>query len=136
MVALAAIGAVVAMGAAAIAGGNSRSRGEEVTSVLQHAEDFIGRTTTITGRVGEIISATAFTLTDGDAAVLVLNVPVMPAIDDNLDGVLVAEHVDVTGEVRILDIEAIKSYVGELSNERSQPFLGKPVILADVVRPR
>ncbi len=136
MAALAALAAAVAMGAAAITGEGPRSRGEDVTSVLQRAEDFLGERATVDGRVGEIISATSFTVTNGGPRLLVLNVPVIPAVDDNLDAVVVNEEVQVTGEVRIFDVEEMESYVGELGDERYQPFVGKPVIVADLVRPR
>ena len=136
MLALAALGAAVAMGAAEVTGRESGPRAEDVTSVLQRAEDLLGERATVVGRVGEIISATSFTLTNGGARLLVLNVPVVPAVDDNLDGVLVNEQVEVTGEVRIFSIEEIEAHVGELDEARYQPFLREPVIMADVVTPR
>ena len=65
-----------------------------------------------------------------------LHVSAIPAIDDNLDGVLRNEEVRVTGVVRRFALEEVGSYVGELPVERYESFVGKPVIVADSVTPR
>ena len=67
---------------------------------------------------------------------LVLDVSTIPALDHDRDGVLVNEEVRVEGVLRVLDIEEIESHVGELMDTRYQPFLGQPVVVADVVTPR
>lgn len=136
MVVLALVAAGVSMGAAALIGGDSRSPGADVVSVVRRPDRFIGERTTVTGRVGDIMSATSFTLTDERAALLVLNVSTIPAIDDNLDGVVRNEEVLVTGVVRRFAMEEVEQLVGDLPDERYESFLGEPVLVADSVSPR
>ena len=136
MVAAALVAAAVSIGAAALMGGNSESRGEEVSSVVERPDRFIGKRTEVAGRVGEILSAKSFRLTDNAATLLVLNVSTIPAIDDNHDGVVRDEEVLVTGVVRRFAMEDIEQLVGDLMDERYKSFVGKPVLVADSVSPR
>lgn len=135
-VAVALVAAAVSMGAAAFTGGESSPRGEDVTSVVERPDRFIGERTTVTGRVGDIMSATSFTVIDDAATLLVLNVSTIPAIDDNHDGVVRNEEVLVTGVVRRFAMEEIEQLVGDLLDERYESFVGKPVLVADSVSPR
>ncbi len=95
----------------------------------------IGHRVTVAGRVGEVVSAKSFTVTDGTNAVLVLDVSVVPAIDNDRDGVLVGEQVRVTGVARRFVVNEIERYVGEFIDERYDRFVGKPVVVADAVTP-
>lgn len=88
------------------------------------------------GHVGEVISAKSFTISDGVERILVLDVSALSALDNDLDGVVTNEQVRVTGVLRVLDIEEIESYVGELIDARYEAFVGQPVIVADAVTPR
>ena len=83
-----------------------------------------------------MVSSKSFTLTDAVERILVLDVSIVPAVDNNLDGVLTGERVEVTGVVRIFAIEEAESYVGELIDERYEAFVGEPVIVADAITPR
>lgn len=135
MVAVAMAAAVVTMGAVALAGGTS-SGGEDVTSVVQHPDRFVGERATVTGRVGKVLSATSCTLTEDGMELLVLDVSTMAAIDDDLDGVVADEQVHVTGVVRrFTTIEEMERHVGEVPDARYEPFLGKPVLMAESVSP-
>lgn len=134
--AIAGAAAALTLGAAQLIGGDASPRGENVTTVLQRADRLIGERTTVTGRVGEVVSATSFTVTHDAAALLVLNVSAIPAIDDNLDGVLRNEEITVSGVLRRFAPEEIESYVGPIPAERYESFVGRPVIVADSIRPR
>ena len=127
--------AVVA-GAAFVVREGPETSADDVTSFVRRAHRFVGERMTVTGRVGEVISAKSFTVTDGGERLLVLAVPTIPAIDNDFDGVLTNERVQVTGVVRRFEIEALESHVGELIDERYQPFVGEPVIVADAFIPR
>lgn len=127
--------AVVA-GAAFVVREGPQASGDDVTSLVHRFPGVIGERVTVTGRVGDVVSATSFTLTDDGARVLVLSVPVIPAIDNDIDGVLTNERVQVSGVVRRFVMEEIESHVGELTDERFEPFVGEPVILADSFIPR
>ncbi len=127
--------AVVA-GAAFVVREGPQASGDDVTSLVRRAPGVIGERVTVTGRVGDVVSAKSFTLTDDGARVLVLAVPVIPAIDNDIDGVLTNERVQVSGVVRRFVMEEIESHVGELIDERFEPFVGEPVILADSFIPR
>ena len=109
---------------------------ESVTSVVRRVDRFVGQRLTLTGRLQEVVSSKSFTLTDGVERILVLDVSVVPAVDNNLDGVLTGERVEVTGVVRVFAIEEAESYVGELIDERYEAFVGEPVIVADAITPR
>ncbi len=109
---------------------------DDVTSLVRRAHIRIGERVTVTGRVGELVSAKSFTLTDEGARLLVLGVATMPAIDNDFDGVFANERVQVSGVVRRFAIEEIESYVGELIEERFEPFLDEPVVVADTFIPR
>ena len=116
--------------------GDPTARGENISSVAGQPKRFIGRRVTLVGRIGEVISGKSFTITDDVERILVLDVSTIGALDNNLDGVLTNEQVQVTGVLRMLVIEEIESYVGELMDERYEPFVGEPVVLADAVSPR
>lgn len=135
-VAVALVLAAVTMGAAALTGGDSGPRGTDVISVVQRPDHFIGERTTVTGRVGDVMSATSFTLTDDRAALLVLNVSTIAAIDDDRDGVMRNEEVLVTGVVRRFAMKEGEQLVGDLVHERYKAFVGDPVLVADSVTPR
>ncbi len=109
--------------------------GHDVTSLVRRADRLLGERVTVAGRVGEVISAKSFIVTDGGRRLLVLGVSTVPAIDDNVDGVFADERVTVTGVVRRFEVREMESYVGELDDERYQRFAGEPVILADSVVP-
>ncbi len=68
------------------------SPGESVTSVVRRVDRFVGQRLTLTGRLEEVVSSKSFTLTDGVERILVLDVSVVPAVDNNLDGVLTGER--------------------------------------------
>ena len=136
MIAVAAAAAAVSMGAAAVIGSESSPRGEDVSSVVERPDRFIGERTTVIGRVGDVMSATSFTVTDDAATLLVLDVSTIPAIDDNLDGVVMDEEVLVTGVIRKFVMGEIQPLLGDLQDERYESFVGKPVLVADSVSPR
>ncbi len=109
---------------------------EVVTSVLERADELAGQSVTVSGRVGEVMSATSFTLTDGVRHLLVLDVSAIPALDDDLDGLVTGELVQVTGVVQTFRPEEIERRLGELLDQRYEPFRGRPVVLADSFSPR
>ena len=133
---VAVVAAAVSVGAAALIGGESSPRSEDVTAVVERPDRFLGKRTTVVGRVGDIMSATSFTMTDDGATLLVLDVSTIPAIDDNRDGVVKNEEVLVTGVVRRFAMDEIEQLVGDLLDEQYESFVGKPVLVADSVSPR
>ncbi len=60
----------------------------------------------------------------------------MPGIDDNLDGVLAGDRVQVSGVIRRFGVDTIESSVGQIVDERYARFVGEPVIVADAVTPQ
>ncbi len=60
----------------------------------------------------------------------------VPAVDNDLDGVLTDERVRVTGVVRVFALDEIESEVRGLMDERYERFVGDPVLLADAITPR
>ncbi len=107
----------------------------DVTSVLRGADRLIGQRVTVTGRVAEVLSAKSLTITDDGGDLLVLDISVIPAIDNDLDGVVANDRVEVSGMLRRFAIEDVERYVGELNDQRYETFVGKPVILAESFRP-
>ncbi len=130
------VAAAATAGAAVLRQDEAARRQVDPPAQLREIERFAGRRVTVTGRLADVISARSFTLNDGELGVLVLDVSVIPAIDDDLDGVLRGEQVQVTGIVRALTIEEMESFVGDLINERYEQFEGKPLILADYMTPK
>ncbi len=116
--------------------GGPPTRGENISAVAGDADHFVGHRVTLVGRVGEVVSAKSFTITDGVERVLVLDVSVAGALDNDLDGVVINEEAKVTGVLHILAIDKIEQYVGELTDHRYERFVGEPVLVADAVRPR
>lgn len=66
-----------------------------------------------------------------------LNIATAPAIDDvsDDDRSLVAEMVQVTGEVRIFRMDEIAAEVGGLDEDRFHAFSGRPVLIARSIQP-
>ncbi len=133
---IAAVAVAVASCTACTRKGGPSDTAENVSSVARQAERRLGQEVTIVGRVQEVISATSFTITDGVGHILVLGVATMPALDEDLDGVLIHEQVRVTGELHIFRMDEIESQVGELIDARYERFAGQPVVVANVVTPR
>ena len=136
LIAIAAVAVALSSCTACARRGQLADTGENVSSVLRQADRRMGQEVTVVGRVHEVISAKSFTITDGVELVLVLGVATMPALDNDLDGVLTNEQARVTGELRVLRIGEIESEVGELIDARYERFIGEPVVVADVVTPR
>ncbi len=129
--------AVLAAGVVLLLREDRVAGGDGVGSVLDRADELVGDRVTVTGRVGEVISAKSFTLTDdGGRRLLVLDVSTIPAVDDDLDGLVTDELVEVGGVVRTFRLEEIERHVGELIDGRYEPFVGRPVVLADGIVPR
>ncbi len=127
--------AALSAGVAFVVHEEPTSGGYDVTSVLREADRLIGQRVTVTGRVGEVVSAKSLTITDGGSNLLVLDISVIPAIDNDLDGVVANDRVQVRGMVRRFVIEEVERYVGELNDQRYETFVGKPVIVAESFRP-
>ncbi len=110
--------------------------GRDVASVVREGDELLGERVTVTGRIEQVVGAKSFILTEGSHRLLVLDVSVIPAVDNNLDGVLVDELVTVTGVLRTLGGEEVERYVGSVAANRHEAFLGRPVLVADSFRPR
>ncbi len=136
LAAIAVAAVAVVVGAALLVGPGREPSGDDVAALVRDAESYVGRRVTVSGRVGQIVSAQSFTVTDGTGRILVLDVSVVPAVDNDLDGVLTDERVRVTGVVRVFALDEIESEVGELMDERYERFVGEPVLLADAITPR
>ena len=133
----------VTLGAVALVAGavlavrvEPRTAGQGVGAIVRRADRLMGERVTVTGRIGDVVSAKSFTLTEDNKRILVLDVSAVPAIDNNLNGVMRSERVQVTGVLERFAIEETESYVGELIDERYEPFVGEPVILVDAFTPR
>ncbi len=127
----------VAMIAAAVVFATARppDQGPEDGRVTDEADRAQERRMTVAGRVHEVVSAKSFTVTRGDDTMLVVGVPALPALDDDLDGILKGEEVRVSGVAKTFVLEEIERHVGELIDRRYERFAGKPVIVADSVTP-
>ncbi len=132
------VGAAVALvaGVALIVEDERGGGGRDVGSIVRHADELLGEEVTVTGSVGEITGAKSFTMTEGAHRLLVLDVSVIPAIDNDLDGLVVDERVTVTGVLLRLGSKDVKRYLGVSVEHRYSAFLGEPVVLADSFRPR
>ncbi len=64
------------------------------------------------------------------------DVSAVPAVDNDVDGLLLDELVTVSGDLLTLRVEEVEGYVGALVEDRYEAFLGGPFILADSFRPR
>ena len=104
--------------------------------VVRDPESSIGTLVTVKGRVEEVVSAKSFTLTADDERILVVDVSTIPALDDNLDEVLINERVEVTGTLRLFNLEQIEAQIGDLLDVRFERFAGEPVVIAEAVFPR
>ncbi len=107
----------------------------EVSALLRDADRLIGSTVKLTARVDELISSKSFTLKDETGEVLVLDVSTVPAIDNDLDGAVQGERVQVTGRLLVLTREELEGYVGGLDDGRYEEFVGEPVIVARSITP-
>ncbi len=136
LVSLLLVGMAATAGVALLRQDEPARREADPRVLLEQIEGFVGRGVTVTGRLADVISARSFTLRQGEFEVLVLDVATIPAVDNDLDGVLRGEQVQVRGMVRALSIEEMESFVGELIDERYEQFEGKPLILADSVTPK
>lgn len=125
------LAAVVLAAGAAIVRREPSAGGDDVSSVIRRADGLIGQRVTVRGRVGDVISAKSLTLTDDAHQMLVLDVSVIPAVDNDLDGVVVDELLEVSGVLRTFAFDEVERHVGELVDERHDSFVGQPVILAD-----
>lgn len=118
-----------------LVGRTLRGTAPGTTEVLGPGDDIIGRRVTVVGRVGEVVSAKSFTLTDGNDVVLVLDASTIPAIDNDRDRAFTDERVRVRGVGRTFVIEEIERSVGPLDEKRHERFVGRPALVADAVTP-